>query len=124
MQSPTHTYASIGNYTVTLYVENLNKSWDELNRSITLNTMSLADNSATFFQLFPNPTNNNVTISLPNLVEKVNYQIIDFSGKIVKENSVQNCKEFTIEISDFANGLYFIKLNSNESNAITKIIKN
>lgn len=124
LQSPTHTYASIGNYTVTLYVENLNKSWDELNRSITLNTMSLVDNSATFFQLFPNPTNNNVTISLPNLVEKVNYQIIDFSGKIVKENSVQNCKQFTIEISDFANGLYFIKLNSNESNAITKIIKN
>lgn len=123
LQNPSHTYAATGNYTVNSYVENLNKSWDEINRNINLTTMGLSDNSTTFFQLFPNPTNNEATIILPNLVDKVNYQIIDYSGKMVKENSVQNCKEFTINSSDLANGLYIIKVNTNESNTIGKLIK-
>jgi acetyl esterase/lipase len=124
LQSPTHTFATTGNYTVSLYVENLNKSWDEINRSISLSTMGLADNSNSLFILYPNPSQKNVTISLSNISSEINCQIFDCSGKIVRENLFQNCKEFTIDISDFAIGLYFIKLNYDEKNAIGKLIKN
>ncbi len=124
LQSPTHTYATLGNYTVNLYVENLNKSWDELNRSISLNTMGLPDNSNAFFQIYPNPTSNIVTVSLSNISSNIKYQIIDYSGKIVRENSIQNCTDFTFDTSDLAKGLYFIKVNSNENNSIGKLIKN
>jgi PKD repeat protein len=124
LQSPTHTYATLGNYTVNLYVENLNKSWDELNRSISLNTMGLPDNSNAFFQMYPNPSSNIVTVSLSNISSNIKYQIIDYSGKIVRENSIQNCTDFTFDTSDLAKGLYFIKVNSNENNSIGKLIKN
>ncbi len=33
-ENPNHTYATAGSYTVTLYVENTNKSWDEISRTI------------------------------------------------------------------------------------------
>ena len=124
LQSPTHTYATTGNYTVSLYVENLNKSWDEINRSISLSTMGLADNTNSLFKLYPNPSQNSVTISLSNSSSEIKYQIIDYSGKIVRENLIQNSKEFTIDISDLAKGLYFIKLKNDENNAIGKLIKN
>ena len=124
LQSPTHTYATSGNYTVSLYVENLNKSWDEINRSISLSTMGLADNANSFFKLYPNPSQNDVTISLSNSSSEIKYQIFDFSGKIVRENLIQNCIEFTIDISDLAKGLYIVKLNNDENNFIRKLIKN
>ncbi len=124
LQSPTHSYATTGNYTVSLYVENSNKSWDEINRNITLNTMGLADNSNSLFKLYPNPSQNNVTISLSNTNLEIKYQILDCSQKIIRENLIQNCKEFTIDISDLARGLYFIKLNNDHNIDIGKIIKN
>jgi adenine C2-methylase RlmN of 23S rRNA A2503 and tRNA A37 len=107
-----------------LYVENLNKSWDEINRSISLSTMGLADNSNSLFKLYPNPSQNDVTISISNSSSEIKYQIIDYSGKIVRENLIQNSKEFTIDISDLAKGLYLIKLKNDENNAIGKLIKN
>ncbi len=124
LQNPTHTYATPGDYTVSLYVENLNKSWDEINRSITLSTMGVTDNSNSLIKLYPNPSRNNVTISLSSTKTITKYQIIDCSGKIVQENLIQNCKEFTIDISNLAKGLYFIKLNNDENLAISKLIKN
>lgn len=123
-QSPNHTYASNGNYTVNLYVENLNKSWDELNRTISLNTMGVTENSNFLFELYPNPSKNLVTISLSNTKSKLFYQIFDFSGKIIQENSLQNCIEFTIDISNLEKGMYFIKLSNSEESSIRKIIKN
>ena len=124
IQSPTHTYNSLGNYSVNLYIENLNKSWDEINRSITITTLGLVDNYDTLFKLYPNPSKNSVTISLSNISIGINYKIIDYSGKIVRENSLKNCSEFTIDISDLTNGLYFIQLYNDESNAVSKLIKN
>lgn len=124
LQNPEHSYTAIGNYPVKLYVENLNKSWDELSKNISLTTMGITENSDAVFDLYPNPTNKILTVSLSNLSSKINYQIIDYSGKIVLENSIQNCNLFTIDISNLANGLYFITLKSNESSTFRKIIKN
>ncbi len=124
LQNPTHTYSTAGNYTVALYIENLNKSWDEINHVISLSTMGLAENSKGLFQLYPNPTNAIVTISLGKTASKVSYQIIDNSGKIVQENSLSDSQLFNINIADIASGLYFIKITMDETVGFGKILKN
>ena len=124
LQNPSHTYATAGNYTVALYIENSNKSWDEINHPITLSTMGLADNSKELFQLYPNPTNGIVTISLAKSASKLNYQIIDYSGKIVLEQKLSDSQLFNVNVENLANGLYFIKIAMDETVGFAKIIKN
>ena len=124
LQNPSHTYAATGNYNVALYIENLNKSWDEINHPITLSTMGLADNSKGLFQLYPNPTNGIVTISLAKSASKVNCQIIDYSGKIVLEQELSDSQLFNVNVENLASGMYFIKIAMDESVGFAKIIKN
>ena len=124
LQNPSHTYAATGNYNVALYIENSNKSWDEISRPITLSTMGLADNSKGLFQLYPNPTNGIVTISLAKSASKVNYQIIDYSGKIVLEQELSDSQLFNVNVENLASGLYFIKIAMDETVGFGKIIKN
>jgi len=123
LQNPSHTYAAIGNYAVSLYIENSNESWDEINRQITISTLGLANNSKGLFQLYPNPTNDKITISLDKLASKVSCQIIDFSGKIVLEQTLYNSQLFNVNVADLASGLYFVKITMHESVGFTKIVK-
>lgn len=124
LQNPSHTFATAGNYSVALYVENLNKSWDEISNPITLSTMGLADNTKELFQLYPNPSNSIVTISLSKSASKVSYQIIDYSGKIVLEQELSDSQLFNVNVENLSTGLYFIKITMNETVGFAKIIKN
>ena len=124
LQSPSHSYASAGNYSVNLYVENLNKSWDEINHPIALSTMGVTDNSKALFQLYPNPTNEILTVSLGKSASKVSYQIIDYSGKIVLEQTLSDSQLFNVNVEDLASGLYFVKITMDETVRFTKIVKN
>ena len=66
--------------------------------------------------LFPNPANDQINIELPNDLN-VNGQIklYDQLGNCVKTiDSLENSKQNTIDISDMAIGLYWVKLVSNE----------
>ena len=86
--------------------------------------MGLADNSKELFQLYHNPTNANVTISLDKSASKVNCQIIDYSGKIVLEQSLSDSQLFNVNVADLASGLYFIKITLDETIGFSKMVKN
>jgi len=60
------------------------------------------------FKLYPNPTNEFIQIS--GLLSKENYRIYDILGKEVKKGAIVNQQQ--IDIRDFTNGLYFIKLDN------------
>jgi len=68
--------------------------------------------------IYPNPAKNIVTIYLlKNNLQSI--ELIDFTGKIVfNQNTFNNSKNYTIDVSNLANGIYFIKIKS-ETNAIT-----
>jgi hypothetical protein len=58
--------------------------------------------------MYPNPTNN----GLVNFNEKVNAQVFDMQGKLMKEFVKQN----QIDVSNLTKGIYFIKIE----NSVTK----
>lgn len=86
-------------------------------------TMSVAEFENQTFFVYPNPTNNFVTIS-----GKDNSQIIDsiiindISGKTVQTKSV-NLVTTTIDLSDLSSGIYFAKIKSGNVISNAKIIK-
>jgi len=72
------------------------------------------------FEIYPNPTNSylNINFEEQNKVETI--QILDVAGKLIK-----NYNEYVdrINVSELANGIYFIQLNANGKTGIQKFIK-
>ncbi|MFM2195179.1 MAG: hypothetical protein RL092_779 [Bacteroidota bacterium] len=60
-------------------------------------------------QPFPNPAND--FIQLPNAFTYSNFQIVDALGKEMKLNN--SFQSSVIDVSDWANGIYFIRMNNN-----------
>ena len=71
--------------------------------------------------IFPNPTTGIFSIS--NLKES-NSQltIFDISGKLVQELEI-NTKHSGIDISQLNTGIYFLKIQTNESSVVSKVLK-
>lgn len=70
--------------------------------------------------LYPNPANNEVTIS--NIQGDFSYKIIDVTGKIAKSENKQTSS--TINISDLKSGVYFIDVTNAENiKSTSKLIK-
>lgn len=71
--------------------------------------------------VFPNPTNANLNLKLPNDLNIDKIEIIDISGKtILQEN--KNSKQ--INVQNLSNGMYFIKAYSGSAVFQSKFMKN
>jgi hypothetical protein len=87
----------------------------------TVSTVGLSENTKNdvAFAIYPNPTQDQITINY-NLGsdQKVSLQIIDASGKIVKDIQATNAlgaNVLTIETSKLAKGIYSLQLKTNNS---------
>lgn len=78
-------------------------------------------NKDDFFHLYPNPTNGRLTIEYgaPNFT----IRIVDLLGKVISESIILN-NNVIIDLTNYANGVYFISLKSEGRNETHKIIKN
>ncbi|MFC7358233.1 T9SS type A sorting domain-containing protein [Jejudonia soesokkakensis] len=75
-------------------------------------------------RLFPNPTASVVTISSPQLGAQFRIVIYNAEGKIVQENeTVSQVNRATISLSALKTGVYFLKVVSEEKQAILQFIK-
>jgi subtilisin-like proprotein convertase family protein len=89
--------------------------WELVYQTVPTNT-NLHNNENV--SIYPNPTSNNIVIN--GLKQATTIYILDMSGRIVK--TVHNYKNETIDISDLASGMYYVK-NIYENRIIGKITK-
>ncbi len=78
-----------------------------------------------YFFISPNPTKDILNVKLNNstiLENKMNYTIIDVTGKIMLQSLLIE-SETEISIKDLSSGIYFLNLNSGEKSDVFKIIK-
>jgi pimeloyl-ACP methyl ester carboxylesterase len=122
-QNPTHTYATPGDYLVKLYVENNIKSWDEITKTVTVPALSTNEQELYSLSVYPNPTKETIQVKWQSNQSELNYQLIDFTGKIIYQNQTITNGE-NISLSNLADGLYFITLYSNNLSKTVKVIKN
>jgi hypothetical protein len=71
--------------------------------------------------VYPNPNTGLFTIELNNGSVKT-IEIMDLTGRIVLTNTSSNDK-IDFNISNLANGVYFVKVQSNNSVEVIKIVK-
>jgi len=69
--------------------------------------------------VFPNPATDNITIVIP---QKAIIEILNIEGQIIKSiNAIESTNN--IDISSFANGMYFVKVKTDNEIAMKKFIK-
>jgi hypothetical protein len=75
--------------------------------------------------IYPNPTNDIFNIGIGNSHLKT-IEIIDVAGKIIlkKVDFQENNSEISLNLQTFSNGVYFVKISTDESFIIKKIVKN
>ncbi len=73
------------------------------------------------FNLFPNPTEDRLTISIGNgdqLETKV--KILDLQGRVLQELVTNGQSQLTLDVKGFAKGFYFVRVESNGQTPIAK----
>ena len=84
-----------------------------------LTTVGINELAQKAVSIYPNPANNYIQVNLGNQVTILNYSLTAITGELIKENTVENANTLSIDISDEAKGVYFLKLN----NITYKVIK-
>ena len=79
-------------------------------------SLGIADTNGLVFTIFPNPGTNNLTISTLLHIDSI--EIFSVTGKKIASHTTTS-----IDISQWANGVYFIKVTSNGKHSIQKFIK-
>ncbi len=93
------------------------------------NKKAIAINEQINFSVFPNPTNNIVTVrSMNQFDEDVSIEVHDINGKTVSSISFASSvsQEFNVPIIDFENlkqGVYFLKISNSKFSKTYKVVK-
>ena len=119
-----HEYQYNGLYDVTLIAENIVTGCTD--------TMLKTDNIyctggpglsivevSSQLNIFPNPTNENITISIENFNGNIQTEVYDLIG-----NRLQSTNETTISLRDYARGIYIFKVAYGDRVEEIKVIKN
>ncbi|VXB91755.1 conserved exported hypothetical protein [Flavobacterium sp. 9AF] len=72
--------------------------------------------------IYPNPTNGLIKINFGNL-SSGNYELYSLDGRIILSNKYENSSEISIDLTNFANGVYVINIIANEKVISKKLIK-
>ncbi len=88
-----------------------------------INALSIHENSAqVLFNVFPNPTKDNITINLLQDVVKAKVEILNTMGQKVYSSNI-SLGDNDISIADLPSGLYVVKIIDGAKASVKKIIK-
>ncbi|HNQ69410.1 MAG TPA: M4 family metallopeptidase [Bacteroidales bacterium] len=82
---------------------------------------SIANNNSSIIEIWPNPGNG--LFYIKNLTQKLNcIEVTDVSGKII----VKKCdfNNSTLDLTNFADGVYFVKISNEKNSETIKVVKN
>ena len=75
--------------------------------------------------LFPNPTTGKITLGIPGEEESVTAEIISLSGAVELKQKlvVPSSRLVDLDVSDFSNGTYIVKVNGSTVHSSVKMVK-
>lgn len=145
-RTPTHTYSTFGSYPICLTVQDptisctntycdtigldsngnlTDKAGGFFLRVLDGSFIGLEEKTSIFdsFNLYPNPSSDNITISIGNFPnEIIEYEILNLKGQI-KEKGKLTKDLSVLNINRLKNGVYILKLSIHQEVLVKKIIK-
>lgn len=87
--------------------------------------IGIKENSKLFvLKLYPNPTNDKVEFVLHGPNSDLEIRLYNSLGQIVLEDKKANTNKFTLDVSNYANGLYYAEVECKEGISRAKFVKN
>ena len=77
-------------------------------------------NVSNSFEVYPNPAHETVTVSTTMNAQKV--EVLNYLGQVIYSQSVSS-NNFTLNVANYADGVYFIRISGNDGIATQKLIK-
>ncbi|MCG2417922.1 T9SS type A sorting domain-containing protein [Aequorivita sp. F47161] len=75
-------------------------------------------------EIYPNPTSESFTVRSSQLILETTISVYDIQGKLLfSEKMLPQNGKLTMDISSLENGVYFVKISSEENSIVKKIIK-
>jgi hypothetical protein len=71
-------------------------------------------------QIYPNPASSTVNINVNINIKTI--ELIDVQGRILVSKTV-NESQFILDVSDYAKGIYYVKVNTDKGSKIEKLVK-
>ncbi len=89
------------------------------------NYLSVDELDATTLSVYPNPTSGNISVMGNFGSKQVSYSVVNLNGEVIANASaIQiNGKEMVIDLSSAVKGMYILKVMSNDSETIFRIVK-
>jgi hypothetical protein len=74
--------------------------------------------------LYPNPTNSILNIEIKNELSNGTVEVYDMLGKQIFKLTITSNNVSKIDVSNWNNGLYLVKISSDESIETKRFVKN
>ena len=117
--------AWVGSHTVKVYDQSVGNFISLTNGFTVIAMLELDAPQLAKLNLYPNPTNGELNIELPNNLENAKLIIFDQMGQIVLEENLNatNGKLFTTNINHLSTGVYVVRLLGNNNTSESRLIK-
>ena len=91
--------------------------------SLVYNPVGISENHAVNYRIYPNPASDHLTISTNDTKNiPVNVKIFNLTGQEVYNDNYLNVSNHNINLSSFKEGMYFVKISSNNINKTEKVL--
>ncbi len=87
---------------------------------ITITDLTEIGNHEDGIKIFPNPFNTDIQIASDHEISKI--EIYNTSGSLIHENALKN-KQYSFDSSEFPNGLYLLKIETEKGVVIKKMLR-
>lgn len=88
------------------------------------NSLGLKEETISSFKMYPNPSNSTLYLKLPQQIANGNITVFDVVGKKILNKTFDETNAVELNISNWINGLYFIKVKSESVYQTKQFIKN
>ncbi len=91
--------------------------------SESFNVLGISEAKRLNFEMFPNPTSDNLTIQLPSGAEEANVEFYDYVGRLALSKKITSSNN-KIAVSNLSRGIYILKVISEDKIGSQKFVKN
>ncbi|MBX7093377.1 MAG: T9SS type A sorting domain-containing protein [Flavobacteriales bacterium] len=116
-----HYYQTQGTYTVTMIAKACGDS-DTTSMSVVASTLGLDENDKLKIKIWPNPTDNEVSIQFNELLNEVNLELFDVTGRNCLTKQFLTSKTIHLELSGLNPGIYLLRITDQNGIVFTKKI--
>jgi ferredoxin len=81
------------------------------------------NNILSTINIYPNPANDFINVSMANGGSSVNFTLLSIDGKVVYQLNNVTDKKVVIDISNNSKGIYFLKVSTDNDSKVYKVIK-